>query len=205
MQPVLETQDLSVSYATPRGKVEALRRVNLSVRPDRVVGIVGESGCGKSTLILAVLRLLPPNAEITGGEIIFEGESILAMSEARLRETRGRRAAAIFQDPMTSLNPVLTIAKQMIDIQHHDPAPEREKRRRAIEILHRVGIADPGVRIDAYPHQFSGGMRQRISIAMALLMGPTLLMADEPTTALDVTLEAQIMHLLRELKREFRG
>jgi oligopeptide/dipeptide ABC transporter ATP-binding protein len=202
---VLEFRDFSVSFATPRGRVEALRHIDLAVPRDRVVGIVGESGCGKSTLVMSVLRLLAPNAEIAGGDILLEGESVLAMPPSRLRALRGRRAAMIFQDPMGSLNPVLSIARQMIDIQHREPIPATAKRRAAIEMLRRVGIPDPAIRIDGYPHQFSGGMRQRVAIAMALLMNPALLIADEPTTALDVTLEAQIVELLRQLKREFRG
>ncbi len=204
-QPVLAISGLSVGFATPRGHVAALRRVDLEVPPDRVVGIVGESGCGKTTLISSVLRLLAPNATIQAGEIRLEGEDVLAMSQARLAELRGGRVAMIFQDPMTTLNPVMSIATQMIDIQFRDGAPRSAKRGRAIAMLARVGIPDPGERIDHYPHQFSGGMRQRIAIAMALLMNPALLIADEPTTALDVTLEAQIIHLLRELRREFRG
>ncbi len=202
---VLEIKDLSVNFATPRGPVRALRRIDLTVPRDRVVGIVGESGCGKSTLIMSVLRLLAPNAEIAGGDIVLEGESTRAMPEARLRAIRGRRAAMIFQDPMSSLNPVMSIATQMIDIQHREKISAGDKRRAAIDMLRRVGIPDPQIRIDGYPHQFSGGMRQRVAIAMALLMNPALLMADEPTTALDVTLEAQIVHLLRDIKREFRG
>ncbi len=204
-QPVLAISGLSVGFTTPRGYVAALRRVDLEVPPDRVVGIVGESGCGKTTLISSVLRLLAPNATIQAGEIRLEGEDVLAMSQARLAELRGGRVAMIFQDPMTTLNPVMSIATQMIDIQFRDRAAREDKRGRAIAMLARVGIPDPGERIDHYPHQFSGGMRQRIAIAMALLMNPALLIADEPTTALDVTLEAQIIHLLRELRREFRG
>ena len=203
--PVLAIRGLSVGFTTPRGYVAALRQVDLEVPADRIVGIVGESGCGKTTLISSVLRLLAPNATIDAGEIRLEGEDVLAMSQARLAELRGRRVAMIFQDPMTTLNPVMSIATHMIDIQYRDPAPRSAKRLRALEMLVRVGIPDPGDRIDHYPHQFSGGMRQRIVIAMALLMNPALLIADEPTTALDVTLEAQIVHLLRELRRNFRG
>src|SRR5262245_25737598 len=203
--PILEIRDLCVSFAAPRGTVEALRHVSLTVPRDSVVGIVGESGCGKTTLISAVLRLLAENAAVRSGEVLFEGENVLAMPDDRLRDLRGRRVTMVFQDPMTALHPVMTIADQMIDIQYRLSAPRAEKRRRAVDMLRRVGIPDPEQRIRGYPHHFSGGMRQRISIAMALLMNPALLIADEPTTALDVTLEAQIIHLLRELKREFRG
>jgi oligopeptide/dipeptide ABC transporter ATP-binding protein len=202
---ILDIAGLSVSFTTPRGKVRALRDVGLSVLRDRIVGIVGESGCGKTTLISSILRLLAANAVVESGAIRFEGEDVLAMSEARLGELRGRRAAMVFQDPMTALNPVVSIATQMIDIQFRDPAAKSEKRARAVAMLRRVGIPDPEERIDGYPHRLSGGQRQRIAIAMALLMNPALLIADEPTTALDVTLEAQIVQLIRELKRDFRG
>jgi peptide/nickel transport system ATP-binding protein len=203
--PVLVIRDLSVDFVTPRGRVHALRHVSLAVPRNRIVGVVGESGSGKTTLILAALALLPENAEVTGGEVLFDGESVLTLTETELQGLRGRRIAAVFQDPMSSLNPVLSIATQMIDIQYREPIGAREKRARAIAMLQRVGIPDPASRIDDYPHQLSGGMRQRVAIAMALLAGPDLLIADEPTTALDVTLEAQIIHLLRELKRSFAG
>ena len=202
---VLEIRDLSVEFATPRGRVHALRHASLGVPENRIVGIVGESGSGKTTLILATLALLPENATVTGGEVIFDRRNLLALPEPELQELRGRRLAAVFQDPMSSLNPVLSIKTQMSDIQYRESIRAREKRARAIAMLRRVGIPDPEVRIEDYPHQLSGGMRQRVAIAMALLAGPDLLIADEPTTALDVTLEAQIIHLLRELKRSFAG
>jgi oligopeptide/dipeptide ABC transporter ATP-binding protein len=204
--PVLEIENLSVDFLTPRGRVHALREVGLRVVQGRIVGIVGESGSGKSTLVLAALALLPGNAEVLAGSVWFGGADVLRLAPAALRELRGRRIAVVFQDPMTSLNPVLTIATQMTDLQYRERALGRaEKRRRAIALLQRVGIPDAASRIDDYPHQFSGGMRQRIAIAMALLAGPDLLIADEPTTALDVTLEAQIIHLLRELRQELAG
>jgi peptide/nickel transport system ATP-binding protein len=202
---VLEIRDLSVDFTTPRGRVHALRQASLAVPRNRIVGVVGESGSGKTTLILAVLALLPDNAEVTGGRVVFDGQDVLALSEASLQDLRGRRIAAVFQDPMSSLDPVLSIATQMTDIQYRERIGTREKRARAISMLQRVGIPDPESRINDYPHQFSGGMRQRVAIAMALLAGPDLLIADEPTTALDVTLEAQIIHLLRELKQSFAG
>ncbi len=203
--PVLEIRDLSVDFLTPRGAVHAVRHADLAVPRGRIVGIVGESGCGKTTLVLAVLRLLAANAVIRGGEIRFEGRDVLRMSPADLREIRGRRIAMVFQDPMTAFNPVLSIATHMVAIQYRDAAPAGEKRRRAVEMLRRVGIPDPEERVDDYPHQFSGGMRQRIAIAMALLMNPSVLIADEPTTALDVTLEAQIIELLQRLRESFQG
>ena len=202
---VLEVRDLSVDFATPRGRVHALRHASLAVPKNRIVGIVGESGSGKTTLILAALALLPGNAEVTAGEVVFDGRSVLTLTQAELQELRGRRITVVFQDPMSSLNPVLSIKTQMTDIQYREPVGGREKAARAIQMLQRVGIPDPKTRIDDYPHQLSGGMRQRVAIAMALLGHPDLLIADEPTTALDVTLEAQIIHLLRELKASFAG
>ena len=205
-EPVLEIRDLSVEFLTPRGRVRALRHASVEVPRGGIVGIVGESGSGKSTLILGALALLPGNALVSSGEVLFAGQDVLRLPPAALRDLRGNRIAVVFQDPMTSLNPVLSIGTQMVDIQYRErQIGRREKRRRAIRMLQRVGIPDPESRIDDYPHQFSGGMRQRIAIAMALLAGPDLLIADEPTTALDVTLEAQIIHLLRELKESFAG
>jgi oligopeptide/dipeptide ABC transporter ATP-binding protein len=205
VETLLEVRNLSVDFVTPRGTVHALRHVDLAVPRGEIVGLVGESGCGKTTLISAVMRLLADNAEIRHGEIELDGRDILRLDEDELRRVRGQRIAMVFQDPMTALNPVLTIATQAIDIQYRAKASRAEKRRRAIDMLRHVGIPDPQERIDRYPHEFSGGMRQRICIALALLVGPDLLIADEPTTALDVTLEAQIIHLLRELKDEVRG
>jgi len=206
MGAVLAIQGLSVDFLTPRGRVHALRAVSLQVGRNRIVGIVGESGSGKSTLVLAALALLPGNAEVLAGRVVFGDADVLRLPPAALREVRGRRIAVVFQDPLTSLNPVLSIATQMTDLQYRERGRSRQdKRRRAIALLQRVGIADAASRIDDYPHQFSGGMRQRIAIAMALLAGPELLIADEPTTALDVTLEAQIIHLLRELRQELAG
>ena len=205
MEPLLDIRDLSVEFSTPRGQVKALRKVDLAVRPGRIVGIVGESGCGKSTLVSAVMGLLAGNARVTSGSITFEGKELQGLSEEAWRDIRGRQLAMVFQDPMTSLNPVMSIATQMIDIQHRDPGTRTDKLKKAISWLARVGIADPEQRIEDYPHRFSGGMRQRIAIAMALLVNPSLLIADEPTTALDVTLEAQIIHLIKQLRAEFDG
>jgi oligopeptide/dipeptide ABC transporter ATP-binding protein len=202
---VLDVRHLSVDFRTPKGLVHALRDVSLTVPRGSIVGVVGESGSGKSTLISTVIRLLSPNAVIRGGEVLFDGRDVLKMDQAKLRALRGRKLSMVFQDPMTSLNPVLSIGTQMADIQYRDGLGRAEKRRRAIDMLRRVGIPDPGERLDRYPHEFSGGMRQRIVIAMALLANPDLLIADEPTTALDVTMEAQIIHLLRELQRDLGG
>ena len=205
MAPVLSVKNLSIDFLTPSGPVHALREVNLSVPQNRIVGIVGESGSGKSTVASAVMRLLANNADVRTGEIEFDGRDILAMSDSELRTVRGEEIAMVFQDPMTAQTPVLSIGQQMIDIQYRRSLSRKEKRQKAIDMLTRVGIPDPSDRMDQYPHQFSGGMRQRISIAMSLMMSPKLLIADEPTTALDVTLEAQIIHLFRELRKSFDG
>ena len=200
--PLLQIRDLSIHYDTPRGALQALRHINLTVPRGKIVGVVGESGCGKSTLISAVIRLLAPNAKITSGEINFDGKDFLALPEAQVRALRGQDLAMVFQDPMQTHNPVLTIGRQMTDIQYRDKTSKEEKRKRAVEILARVGIPDPERRLAQYPHEFSGGMRQRIAIAMALMAQPKLLIADEPTTALDATLEVQIIKRLHELQAE---
>ena len=202
-ESVLEVRDLAVEFRTRRGVVRALRHVDLSVARNKVVGIVGESGCGKSTLINTVLRLLAPNATVSSGSVAFQGDDVLRMSEDELNRLRGQMVSVVFQDPMTALNPVISVGRQMTDILYRESASMAEKRARATEMLRLVGIPDASHRLDDYPHQFSGGMRQRICIAMALMMNPALLIADEPTTALDVTLEAQVIHLIRELRKRF--
>jgi peptide/nickel transport system ATP-binding protein len=179
--------------------------VNLDIPRGRIVGIVGESGSGKSTLALAVLRLLPSNAAPPEGAIGFDGRDLLQLGEAEMRQLRGSRIAMIFQDPMTSLNPVFTIGTQLVDAQRSHARDASGARQRALEMLRKVGIPDADGRLDDYPHQFSGGMRQRIMIAMALLARPDLLIADEPTTALDVTIEAQITRLILALRTEVSG
>jgi peptide/nickel transport system ATP-binding protein len=202
--PMLDVRDLSVSFASAAGRVQALRHVDLAVARGAIMGIVGESGSGKSTLIGAATRLLSENADISGA-VQFDGEDLLALKSAALRALRGRRIAMVFQDPMTALNPVLSIGQQMTDIQYRDRLSATDKRNRAAAMLSRVGIPDAAARLSRHPHEFSGGMRQRIAIAMALLGNPDLLIADEPTTALDVTMEAQIIHLLRLLRKDFHG
>ncbi|MGH6920964.1 MAG: ATP-binding cassette domain-containing protein, partial [Geminicoccaceae bacterium] len=159
MDLLLEVRGLTVDFLTPRGRVHALRNVDLAVPRGEIVGLVGESGCGKTTLISAVMRLLADNAEVRGGQIAFDGRDILKLGERELRRLRGDRIAMVFQDPMSALNPVLPIATQAIDIQYRTRASRAEKRRRAIDMLRRVGIPDPEQRVDGYPHQFSGGMR----------------------------------------------
>ncbi len=201
--PVLEVRDLSVSFRTPRGALKATRDVSFTVPPGKVVGLVGESGCGKSTVIGAIIRLLAENAEVKSGEILFEGRDLLKLPERELRRLRGTRLTMIFQDPMTTLNPVISIGRQMIDIQYRSGRSTADKRARAVEMLARVGIPDPERRLENFPHEFSGGMRQRIGIAKTLQAEPALLIADEPTTALDATLEVQIIHRLKELQEDF--
>jgi len=197
---VLEISGLNVEFATDRGRLRALRDVDLTVPRGSIVGVVGESGCGKSTMINSIIGLLAHNAKVQSGSINFQGEDLLQKSERELRDIRGTRISMVFQDPMTTLNPVLSIGTQMIDIQYRDAIPKARKKARSIEMLSRVGIPDPESRLDNYPHQFSGGMRQRIAIAMALQAEPALLIADEPTTALDATLEVQIIHRLKDLQ-----
>ena len=201
---MLAFENLTIDFETPTGPVHAVRNVNFEVPENKVVGIVGESGCGKTTVISAAMSLLSNNAVVASGRVSFEQQDILKLSETALRKIRGEKISMVFQDPMTSQNPVISIGKQMIDIQYRQTQFSlKQKRSNAVDMLNRVGIPDPEMRLNQFPHELSGGMRQRISIAMAILMKPSVLIADEPTTALDVTMEAQIIHLLRELQREF--
>lgn len=202
--PLLNIKGLNVDFKTPRGRVQALRDISFSVPRGKSVGVVGESGSGKSTVIWAITQLLARNAVVESGEVFFDGEDVLRLSEKQMINVRGEKASIVFQDPMTSQVPVLSYSQQMTDILYRRAGMSKaEKKKKTIEMMRRVGIPDPEERIVQYPHQFSGGMRQRAGIAMALLMDPMLLIADEPTTALDVTMEAQIIHLMRELQREF--
>ncbi|MDQ2065127.1 ABC transporter ATP-binding protein [Xinfangfangia sp. CPCC 101601] len=201
-EPVLSVEGLSLSYDTPHGELLALRDVSLTIGRGEIVGLVGESGSGKSSLMQAILQLMPGAARVTSGRILFEGQDLVALGPDGMAELLGDRISVVFQDPMTALNPVLTIARQMIDIQHRRKESRAAKRQRAIEMLRRVRIPDVESKIDRYPHEFSGGMRQRIAIAMALMAEPALLVADEPTTALDATLEIATINLLRELQQE---
>ncbi|UWQ27071.1 ABC transporter ATP-binding protein (plasmid) [Leisingera aquaemixtae] len=200
---LLEIDRLSVDYETARGDLKALRDISFDVRKGEIVGIVGESGCGKSTLISSILRLTAPNTRFRQGEVRFKGDDLLQLPERRMRDLRGADISIVFQDPMQTHNPVLSIGQQMLDIQHRSKASKAEKRTRAAQMLGAVGIPDPEARLDQFPHEFSGGMRQRIAIAMALMSEPDLLIADEPTTALDATLEVQIIERLQELQQEF--
>lgn len=201
-EPLLAIRDLTIDYA---GHVQAVRRANLEIRLGEAVGLVGESGSGKSTLASAITGLLPSSSRILSGDISFKGRTITGADRKAQAALRGDEIAMVFQDPMTSFNPVLTIGDQLVDFQCRLPGGAAEKLGRAIAMLARVGIPDPALRARAYPHELSGGMRQRCAIAAALLVNPSLLIADEPTTALDVTMEAQIIHLFRELRRDYGG
>jgi len=201
---LLSIRDLVVKFRTHDGTVHAVNGVSLDLDVGEALGLVGESGCGKSVTNLALMRLLPkPAGRIEGGQIYFEGQDLLELDESAMRDLRGKDVAMIFQDPMTSLNPVLTIQEQMVEtIRAHRKISKADARARTIELLRMVGIPQPEARLRDYPHQFSGGMRQRVMIAMALALEPKLLIADEPTTALDVTIQAQVLELLSSLAAE---
>ncbi|MDQ2826651.1 MAG: ABC transporter ATP-binding protein [Actinomycetota bacterium] len=203
MAPVLELTGLEVTFPTDEGDVSAVRGVDLAIDPGRILGVVGESGSGKTVTMLAVLGLLPSTARVAGS-VRFEGREVLGLAPRELRKLRGARIGMIFQDPKTSLNPVQTIGHQIVEgIRiHHPDVTRKEAARRAVDLLALVGIPQPDRRARDYPHQFSGGMCQRAMIAMAVANDPAVLVADEPTTALDVTIQAQILDLLREIRRE---
>jgi len=201
--PLLVVDGLEVRFWTGRGIVHAVNGVSFDIAPGETLGIVGESGCGKSVTSLALLGILPRAGRVTAGSARFDGAELTGMRDSELRRVRGRQIAMIFQDPMTSLNPVLTIGRQLREpLETHLGLGKNEALDRAAELLDQVGIPSPKARLKDYPHQFSGGMRQRAMIAMALACEPKLLIADEPTTALDVTIQAQILDLLRELVAE---
>jgi peptide/nickel transport system ATP-binding protein/oligopeptide transport system ATP-binding protein len=203
-QPLLEIDQLNIAFETNRGLIRPVRDASYSIYPGQTLAVVGESGCGKSVTALSILRLIPsPPGRVLSGHILFEGRDLLSLTEKQMRQVRGKDIAMIFQEPMTSLNPVYTIGDQIVEaITLHQGVGTREAYRIAEKALADVGISDPGRRINEYPHQMSGGMRQRVMIAMALSCQPKLLIADEPTTALDVTIQAQIVELLRKLQQE---
>ena len=203
--PLLELDGVRTWFYTREGVVRAVDGVSFSIAPGETLAVVGESGCGKSVTAQSILRLLPsPPARVVEGSIRFEGQDLLALDDAAMRDIRGNRIAMIFQEPMTSLNPVLTVGYQIAEsLVRHQAMGRADAEARAAEMLALVGIAEPARRVREYPHQLSGGMRQRVMIAMALACRPRLLIADEPTTALDVTVQAQILDLMRELRRAY--
>jgi oligopeptide/dipeptide ABC transporter ATP-binding protein len=204
MKELLHIEDLRTYFFTEQGTVRAVDGVDISVNTSQTIGLVGESGCGKSMTALSILGLVPsPPGRIVSGKILFEGYDLLTLGEAELQKIRGNRISMVFQEPMTSLNPVFTVGEQIAEVFcYHTDLPKRERRLRAVDILKQVGIPSPERRFFDYPHQLSGGMRQRVMIAMALSLSPRLLIADEPTTALDVTIQAQILELIDELRKE---
>ena len=202
--PLLEVKNLEVSFVSKKGAVPTIRKISYSLNEGEVLGIVGESGSGKSVSSNAIIRLLPENASIDQGEVLFEGKDVLKMSSQELQKLRGNRIAEIFQDPMTSLDPLFTIEYQLDEVlKKHTGYAKPQRKERMLELMQLVGINQPEKRLKQYPHEFSGGMRQRAMIAMALACDPKLLIADEPTTALDVTIQAQIVELLKHLKDQF--
>src|ERR1051325_7776012 len=204
MAHLLEVRNLQTHFPTRAGLVRAVDGVSFYLDRGELLGLVGESGCGKSMTALSVMRLIAPPGKIVNGEILFDGKDLLKLSEAEMREMRGDDIAMIFQDPMTSLNPVFTVGEQIAEaLRLHRKLSKKQARQATIEAMREVAIPDPARGIDDYPHQFSGGMRQRVMIAMALACSPKLLIADEPTTALDVTIQAQILELLQDMKSRF--
>src|SRR5712692_4541167 len=205
MADLLEVRGVKTYLTTSLGLIKAVDGVSFDVKEGETVALVGESGCGKTMTALSIMRLIPrPQASIVGGEIRFQGRDLLKLGEEEMRRVRGAEIAMIFQEPMTSLNPVLTIERQLTEtLEAHGSISKAAARGRALELLHLVGISDPEQRLSEYPHQFSGGMRQRVMIAIALSCRPKLILADEPTTALDVTIQAQLLELMRGLSRQF--
>ena len=200
-EALLAVDGLRTTIKQRHGSIHPVDGVSLTVRRGEILGLVGESGCGKSMTALSLMRLLPPNAAVSGGSIRFDGKDLLKISAADMRRVRGNDISMVFQEPMTALDPAFTIGYQLIETIHaHASVSQSEARRRSVEMLERVGIAKAGARLDDYPHQFSGGMRQRVVLAMALLLEPKLLLADEPTTAIDVTIQAQILRLIAQLQ-----
>ena len=202
-RPVLTISQLATHFDTDDGVVKAVNDISLEVHAGQVLGLVGESGCGKSMTALSVMRIVPAPGRVVSGSITFQGEELLSLPERQMQRIRGRKIAMIFQEPMTALNPVLTVGEQVAEmLRHHLAMSRRDAKHRSIELFEQVGIPSPAERYGAYPHQLSGGMRQRVMIAMAISCGPALIFADEPTTALDVTIQAQILALLRQLQRD---
>ncbi len=207
MSELIRVKDLHTSFFTPEGEIRAIDGVSFAIDEGKTLGLVGESGCGKSVTSLSIMRLIAsPPGKIVGGEIFYRGRDLLRLKNEEMRKIRGNEISMIFQEPMTSLNPVFTVGNQIGEaIKLHQGLGKKETRAKTIEMLRLVKIADPESRVDAYPHQLSGGMRQRVMIAMALSCNPSLLIADEPTTALDVTIQAQILELIKELQQKIGG
>ncbi len=204
MAELLQVRNLQTSFFTPEGEVRAIDGISFEIGEGKTIGLVGESGCGKSVTSLSIMRLIPsPPGKIVGGEIVYRDRDLLRLNNEEMRRIRGNEISMIFQEPMTSLNPVFTVGNQIGEaIRLHQGLGKKETRQKTIEMLRLVKIADPQSRVDSYPHQLSGGMRQRVMIAMALSCNPSLLIADEPTTALDVTIQAQILELMKELQQK---
>lgn len=201
METLLKVDDLSVSFQTDDGLVNVLNKIHFEVKEREIVGVVGESGCGKSMMSLALMRMIPKPGKIVGGSIQFEGNEMTTLTEKEYRSLRGSKISMIFQDPSKALNPVYTVGDQILEtIQEHMAVSKQEAKKKTLEILEKVGIPNPNRVFRAYPHELSGGMKQRIMIATALVCSPKLLIADEPTTALDVTIQAQILELMREMR-----
>lgn len=204
VKPILEVKDLHTSFTTDKGEVRALNGVSYTLEPGKTLGIVGESGSGKSVSAYSIMQILDQNGHVTGGHVYFDGEDMSNWSKKRMQEFCGRDCAMIFQDPMTSLNPVYTVGNQIEEAYRlHHKSDKKEAEEKTIEMLKLVGINEPERRIHQYPHELSGGMRQRVMIAMALISQPKILIADEPTTALDVTIQAQILELMQDLQKKF--
>ncbi|MDF1837452.1 MAG: ABC transporter ATP-binding protein [Planctomycetota bacterium] len=207
VKPLVQVKDLHTMFFVEKKEAHAVTDVSFDIMPGESLGIVGESGSGKSVTALSIMRLIPdPPGKIAGGEILFNGKDLLKLSHKEMRKVRGKDIAMIFQEPMTSLNPVFTIGRQVSEaLIHHEKMSKADALERAVEVLEQVGIPSPRKRLKHYPHQFSGGMRQRVMIAMALICHPALLIADEPTTALDVTIQAQILDLMKDLQGKREG
>lgn len=206
MEPVIEIKNLKTSFMTSNGEVQAVRGISFSVNPGEILGVVGESGSGKSVTSMSILRLLADTAVIKeGSEILFEGENLIHVNKKKLRSIRGEKISMIFQDPMSSINPLIPVGKQVGEMirEHHKDISKEKIRQEVLELFRKVRIPEPEKRYNCYPHEFSGGMRQRVMIAMALANKPKLLIADEPTTALDVTIQDQILRQLKELEKEY--